>query len=81
MSKDESREELISWINKSEFDENEKIEAVRAIYSKLRLKEQSENLIQEYYLKSIKHLDEVKVLKERKKALYLLAENLMLRKS
>ncbi len=81
LSKDESREELISWINKSEFDENEKIEAVRAIYSKLRLKEQSENLIQEYYLKSIKHLDEVKVLKERKKALYLLAENLMFRKS
>lgn len=81
LSEDVSREKLISWINKSEFDENEKIEAVRTIYNKLKLKEQSEDLIQEYYLKSIKNLDEVKVSKERKQALYLLAENLMFRKS
>lgn len=81
LSKEEAREELTSWIAKTEFDENEKIDAVKAIYNKLGLKEQSEDLIQEYYKKSIKNLDDVGVSKERKKALFLLAENLMFRKS
>lgn len=76
-----AREELISWIERVEFDENEKIEAVKAIYNKLGLKERSEDLIRKYYQKSIKCLDNVSVSKERKQILYTLAEKLMFRES
>lgn len=81
LAENSARAELISWINKTEFDEKEKIEAVKSIYNKLGLKERSETLIQEYYQKSVQNLEKVKVSEERKQALYLLAENLMFRKS
>ncbi|WP_368666908.1 polyprenyl synthetase family protein [Dysgonomonas sp. 511] len=74
-----AKEELAAWIGKEEFDEEEKIKAVTAIYDKLGLKQQSEQLIKEYYLKAVACLDKVEVDKQVKAELYKLAEDLTLR--
>jgi geranylgeranyl diphosphate synthase type II len=70
------RDELMGWINGSDFNDEDKIKAVTAIYNKLKLKEKSEELINDYYERAITCLDKVNVDKERKKELYQLAENL-----
>lgn len=77
----ESSEELTAWINKKEFDETEKIEAITAIYNRLDLRNKSEQLIMEYYNKSVACLDKVRVDKERKEILYGLAKDLIYRNS
>lgn len=74
-----TKEELISWMNKADAGEKEKIEAVTNIYNKLGLKEKSEKLINDYYLKAVACLEKVSVSKERKEELYKLAINLMSR--
>lgn len=73
------KEELLSWVDKEDFDEKGKIESVTKIYNRLGLKEKSEALINDYYKKAIANLDRVNVDKERKSALYSLAEYLMTR--
>lgn len=71
-----TKAELIEWINKKEYNENEKIKAVTAIYDKLHLKQKSEELITEYYEKAVSCLKKVMVDETRKQELYKLAENL-----
>lgn len=79
---DESvNKELVHWIEKQEFDENEKIKAVTEIYNKLNLKQKSEQLIRQYYEKAIANLDLVNISKEKKTEIYQLAESLMSRNS
>ena len=68
--------ELADWINKTNYNETEKIQAVTQIYDRLNLKEKSEKLINEYYKKAVSCLDNVNVDMERKWELYKLAENL-----
>ncbi len=76
LENDSVKRDLISWIDRESFQESEKIEAVTAIYNKLGLRQKSENLIQDYYLKAIACLDKVNIEQERKSELYKLAENL-----
>lgn len=71
--------ELMEWINKTNYSEEAKIEAVTAIYDKLNLKQKSEELINRYYKEAISCLDKVNVDRNKKKELYSLAENLMSR--
>lgn len=73
--------ELLEWINKEEFDEQEKIKAVTEIYNQLNLKTVSENLIKEYFDKGIICLDKVSIDSARKATLRQLAEDLMFRNS
>lgn len=77
----ETKDELLSWINKTNYDEAEKIKAVTAIYNKLNLKTISENLIKEYYEKGMIALDKVSASSEKKQVLGKLAEDLMFRNS
>lgn len=77
----ESREDILTWINKKEYNESEKIEAVRAIYDKLGLKSISESLIKDYYEKGIACLEKVSISMDRKQELSKLAEDLMFRNS
>ena len=79
LSDSRTKEELISWINKTDFEEKDKIEAVTKIYDKLDLKKKSEELINDYYKKAIASLDKVNIDKQRKTELYKLAEDLMSR--
>lgn len=73
--------ELSKWINKKDYDEKEKIKAVTAIYDSLNLKQKTEELINEYYVKAISCLQKVAVDEDRKHELYKLAENLTSRTS
>lgn len=81
LQSDDTKEELLSWINKTTYDEIEKIEAVTAIYNKLNLKAISENLIRDYLEKGITSLNKVSISTERKHVLSKLAEDLMFRNS
>lgn len=74
-----SKGKLMEWINKTNYSEEAKIEAVTAIYDKLNLKQKSEELISRYYKEAISCLDKVNVDRNKKKELYSLAENLMSR--
>ncbi len=71
-----TRKELLTWIDKTDFEENKKIEAVTKIYDKLDLKTKSENLISEYYEKAVGCLDKVSISDDRKTELHKLAKNL-----
>ncbi|MDU1890632.1 MAG: polyprenyl synthetase family protein [Dysgonomonas sp.] len=81
LSDNSTKEALTAWINKPEFDENEKIKAVTDIYNSLDLKSRSEKLIEDYYQKAITCLNKVNIDESRKHELYKLAENLMSRTS
>lgn len=76
ISKPKQREELEKWIAKTDFDESEKIEAVKKIYEELNIKAISESMVQNYYLSALDCLSSIDVCNERKKELYLFAENL-----
>ena len=71
-----TRNELLAWIDKTDFKENKKIEAVTKIYDKLDLKTKSEKLISDYYEKAMGCLDKVSVSNDRKAELHRLAKNL-----
>lgn len=75
------KEELLVWINKTDFVESEKIDAVKSIYNKLKLKERTENLIRDYYEKSINYLNKLNLETNRKETLRSVAEQLMSRNS
>lgn len=76
ISNPQQREELEKWIAMTEFDETEKIAAVKNIYEELSIKAVSENMVQKYYQSAIDCLSSIEVGDERKKELYLFAENL-----
>ncbi|MDU1904831.1 MAG: polyprenyl synthetase family protein [Dysgonomonas sp.] len=78
---EDTKKELLDWINKTQFDEQEKIEAVTSIYDKLDLKKSSMELIHAYYEKALSQLDLVNVEHDRKKELKKLAESLLYRNS
>ena len=71
-----TRNELLTWIDKTDFEENKKIEAVTKIYDRLDLKTKSEKLISDYYEKAMGCLDKVSIIDERKTELLILAKNL-----
>lgn len=73
------KDELLGWINKTEYSEEEKIKAVTEIYNSLGIKEKTEEKVQEYYLKAIDALKLVKVEEDRKSELYALAKLLKVR--
>ncbi|MDL2257070.1 polyprenyl synthetase family protein [Bacteroidales bacterium OttesenSCG-928-I14] len=79
-SDEQTRNELVSWLNTSDNDEA-KIAAVTAIYNKLRIKELATNEKEKYYSKALEALDQVKVDEGKKVVLRKLAAELMNRKS
>ncbi|MFM1912834.1 MAG: Dimethylallyltranstransferase [Bacteroidota bacterium] len=53
LAEGETAEELNSWLNKEEFNSEEKVAAVTAIYNRLGIKEETEELMQTYFSKGI----------------------------
>lgn len=80
-AKGEMRDELMSWISGTEFDREEKVAAVRAIYDSLDLKQISEEKMKYYYDMAIDALDQMSVSPERTAGLKELAYQLMFRES
>jgi geranylgeranyl diphosphate synthase type II len=77
----ESRAILFNWFEKTDFNPNEKIEAVKAIYEKLNVKAITENLIADFYDSAINILQEIDVNLSAKSELMNLAQMIMGRKN
>ena len=73
------RRELEKWLDASDYDAAEKINAVKGIYDELKLRNFTDNFIEQYYLSALDCLSEVSAPEFRKKELYSLLENLMYR--
>lgn len=73
--------ELKSWIEKpaSGYDPVKKVEAVKAIYSELQIRERAEQKMHELYEHALVHLDAIPVATEQKVPLRHLAGELMVR--
>ncbi len=65
----EQKEQLNYWINKTDFDEKEKISSVKNIYNELNIKELTLQKAKEYSEKALEFLDKVKSEKEGKEVL------------
>jgi len=76
-----TKAELMQWIEKTDFNEKEKIAAVTKIYDELDLKQTSLDIITAYYKKGLACLDMVNVDYEKKRELRNLAESLLTRQS
>lgn len=71
---------LGEWINKTHFNEDEKIAAVTRIYNELGIKQICEKKIEDLFAQAISDLERVRVAPEKKEGLKKFANNLMGRK-
>lgn len=71
------KKDLVSWIEKENFDSAEKVEAVTNIYNQIGIKEMTRQLMEEHYQLALSFMDQVKGEAERKQVLVNLGENLM----
>ncbi len=53
--------ELMNWIERKEFDSQEKILAVRSIYDKLNIAQHSEDLIESYFIKAEEYFNKINI--------------------
>ncbi len=72
--------ELQNWLNATEFDEEEKTEAVTEIFNNLGIKELTEDLIESYFLRAEKILKDIPVREQNKKYLSELSKSMLGRK-
>jgi len=78
---DEAQEkELMDWLGREEFDDDEKIAAVKAIFGQLDIASKINKKIKSYYDRAIDSLKKVNVREEKKSEMYAFAEFLMNRK-
>lgn len=73
------KEELLNWLMVRDFNQQEKITAVRSIYDFLNIRELAKKEIQKYFNKSLEHLKTIKANDNRKVKLQEFAESLMVR--
>lgn len=73
--------ELERWINTEEFNREEKVKAVTALYNKLGIDKLAQEKIEYYFAQSRKYLDAVNVSSERKEELLKYTAKMMKRKS
>lgn len=77
----EMKEELMRWIGATDFNRDEKVKAVRAVYDALQLKEISEERMKYYYDQAMDSLGRVNADPCKTEALKDLAYQLMFRES
>lgn len=71
--------ELRTWIDKKEFDPTEKINAVKAIYEFVGVKQVCEKEIQNYYTKALNSLKNITIEEDQKARLLVFAKSIMAR--
>ena len=81
LSTPENKQLLEDWVNKKEFDKNEKIAEVTKLYDKAGIKDVVNAKINEYLKQSEQILDGLQVDNERKQAFYKIINHLKNRKS
>jgi len=79
LASDNLKEELHSWLSKTEFDPKEKVEAVTNIYNELGIRELTSKLMNEYFDEALSMLEELKADKDAKTLLGDFARQLMKR--
>ncbi len=79
LAKGEDLIELKNWITKSDFNIDEKVNAVRHIYDKIGIKDLSENLMQSYAQQALDNLNKINASKENKSILMDFADMLVKR--
>ncbi len=79
LSSGPQKEELLSWINKTDFDAEEKVKNIKKIYEEINVKSISEDLIESYFGKSLELLNSVSVSEKKKEQLLALAHMIMKR--
>ena len=62
-----SRNELLRLFSSTDFDEEEKFQAVSAIFNKLKIKEKTENKIEELVQRAFIELDKIQISDSKKK--------------
>ena len=75
----EQKAQLDHWLAKKDFDPEEKIRAVKQIYTDLNLKEISRQKSDDYYHAAMNELQAIELENDRKKPLILLAKTIMKR--
>lgn len=70
----DKQEELHLWLNKEDYNPEEKIRAVTEIYNHLGIKGKTEVVVNQFYEKAISYLDRIDVTPERKMELLNLAK-------
>ncbi len=71
--------DLLNWINKNNFIEEEKISAIKRIYNQLNMKELIRNKIDCYFQESTKILSKIPVVQNKKQALVELCNQILKR--
>lgn len=77
----EERDELQKWIDNTDCNPNEKIQAVTALFSKIGVDKLAQKRINEYSVEAETYLNKVNLPKERKQILQDIAHKLMGRQS
>jgi len=77
ISDDSTKVIILDWMNKSDFDENEKIRAITEVYNKLDIKRITEIYIDEYYKLALDVFKEIDLTGETKAELLQLANLIM----
>ena len=76
----EQKAELLSWIEKEDFNADEKIAAVTTIYNQVGVKEMAEQKVDSYFKEAIVNLDAIQLQDVVKQPLYELANKMLTRK-
>ncbi len=79
LANDSIAAELKEWLNKSEFNPTQKIEAIKTIFQKLNIKEIAEKKMHEYHQIAMTHFAALSIADEKKEALLTFAESLLVR--
>ena len=77
----EQRKELESWISRTEYDPQEKIDAVTRLYNEIGIRELCDQKINEYFQLAEQSLQKVSLPQERKSQLWNYALQLINRQS
>jgi geranylgeranyl diphosphate synthase type II len=79
LAKGQDVQDLSNWISQTNYNAEEKVAAVTAIYNQLHIRSLSEATMQDYAEKALAQLDAIQVPEERKNALREFAEQLLVR--
>jgi geranylgeranyl diphosphate synthase type II len=75
----DQKAELTKWVNAEQFDQQEKVEAVTAIYSEVQVRQHAETTMHTYADKAFEALEKINLPEENKQYLRDFADSLMVR--
>ena len=69
LARGKSKTELLKWIGSTKFDNREKVRAITGLYDRLRVSQHSEKMINKYFSRGLKRLENLEVSEGKKKIL------------